>query len=116
MLFTIVGVAGWVWVLLATTTAVSVLVLVSRKLGFQRWLLHHVGNFVTKRFGCEISMETADVEGWVDGSVLLSNVRIVAAGSHSDEHSGIFFHSSLPSFYHSFISFIFFFILILILI
>ena len=76
LLFTFVGVAGWVWVLLATTTAVSIVVLVSRHLGFQKWLLHHVGNYIANQINCEISMETADVQGWIDGSVVLSNVKI----------------------------------------
>lgn len=71
-----ISVAGWIFVLFLTTTAVSILVLVSRTLGFQKWLLEHVCNYIAKEMGVSITIEEADVKGWVDGCVVLSKVTI----------------------------------------
>lgn len=70
------GLAGWIWGLIATTTVVSFIVWVSGTLGFQKRLLERVGSAVAWQLGYQFSLESAAVLGWYDGFVVVRDVTI----------------------------------------
>jgi mitochondrial distribution and morphology protein 31 len=72
----LMGMWGWVLALSASTTLVSIIVVIAQFTGLHEALIKRVAAKVTAQLGLEFSASEAYVEGWWDGYVALRNVSV----------------------------------------
>ncbi|KAI8387979.1 mitochondrial distribution and morphology protein family 31/32 [Radiomyces spectabilis] len=65
-----------VWLLVGTTSFVSLILWTANSLQFQEWIAYRIGQYLTSATGATVVFESAIVPNWKDGKIRVNNVRI----------------------------------------
>ncbi|EIE86223.1 hypothetical protein RO3G_10934 [Rhizopus delemar RA 99-880] len=65
-----------VWLLVGTTSFVSLILWTANSLQFQEWTAYRIGKYLTSATGATVVFESAIVPNWKDGKIRFNNVRI----------------------------------------
>ncbi|KAF7730813.1 Mitochondrial distribution and morphology protein 31, mitochondrial precursor [Apophysomyces ossiformis] len=65
-----------VWLLVGTTSFVSLILWTANSLQFQEWIAYRIGQYLTSATGATVVFDTAIVPKWKDGKIRFTNVRI----------------------------------------
>ncbi|CAO3631539.1 unnamed protein product [Cunninghamella blakesleeana] len=65
-----------VWLLVGTTSFVSLILWLANSLQFQGWVAYRIGQYLTSAIGATVVFESAIVPNWKDGKIRFNNVRI----------------------------------------
>ncbi|KAI8352128.1 mitochondrial distribution and morphology proteins-domain-containing protein [Choanephora cucurbitarum] len=65
-----------VWLLVGTTSFVSLILWLANSLQFQEWIAYRIGKYLTSATGATVVFDSAILPNWKDGKIRLNNVRI----------------------------------------
>ncbi|ORZ10218.1 mitochondrial distribution and morphology proteins-domain-containing protein [Absidia repens] len=65
-----------VWLLVGTTSFVSLILWFANSLQFQGWVAYRIGQYLTSATGATVVFDSAIVPNWKDGKIRFNNVRI----------------------------------------
>ncbi|GAB5589277.1 Mitochondrial distribution and morphology protein 31 [Umbelopsis nana] len=65
-----------VWLLVGTTSFVSLILWTANSLQFQEWIAYRIGQYLTSATGATVTFDSAIVPNWKEGKITLKNVRI----------------------------------------
>ncbi|KAI9300219.1 mitochondrial distribution and morphology protein family 31/32 [Cunninghamella echinulata] len=65
-----------VWLLVGTTSFVSLILWLANSLQFQGWVAYRIGQYLTSATGATVVFDSAIVPNWKDGKIRFNNVRI----------------------------------------
>ncbi|KAI8065264.1 mitochondrial distribution and morphology protein family 31/32 [Gongronella butleri] len=65
-----------VWLLVGTTSFVSLILWLANSLQFQGWMAYRIGKYLTSATGATVVFDSGIVPNWKDGKIRFNNVRI----------------------------------------
>ncbi|KAI9287849.1 mitochondrial distribution and morphology protein family 31/32 [Umbelopsis sp. AD052] len=65
-----------VWLLVGTTSFVSLILWTANSLQFQEWIAYRIGQYLTSATGATVIFDSAIVPNWKEGKITFTNVRI----------------------------------------
>ncbi|CAM0136210.1 unnamed protein product [Umbelopsis sp. WA50703] len=65
-----------VWLLVGTTSFVSLILWTANSLQFQEWIAYRIGQYLTSATGAKVIFDSAIVPNWKEGKITFKNVRI----------------------------------------
>ncbi|KAH8556012.1 mitochondrial distribution and morphology proteins-domain-containing protein [Umbelopsis sp. PMI_123] len=65
-----------VWLLVGTTSFVSLILWTANSLQFQEWIAYRIGQYLTSATGATVIFDSAIVPNWKEGKITFKNVRI----------------------------------------
>lgn len=65
-----------VWLLVGTTSFVSLILWTANSLQFQEWIAYRIGQYLTSATGAIVTFDSAIVPNWKEGKITIKNVRI----------------------------------------
>ncbi|KAI9469039.1 MAG: hypothetical protein EXX96DRAFT_590231 [Benjaminiella poitrasii] len=65
-----------VWLMVGTTSFVSLLLWLANSLQFQEWIAYRIGKYLTSATGATVVFDSAILPNWKDGKIRFNNVRI----------------------------------------
>ncbi|KAI8047968.1 mitochondrial distribution and morphology protein family 31/32 [Gilbertella persicaria] len=65
-----------VWLLVGTTSFVSLILWLANSLQFQEWIAYRIGKYLTSATGATVIFDSAILPNWKDGKIRFNNVKI----------------------------------------
>ncbi|KAI7904563.1 mitochondrial distribution and morphology protein family 31/32 [Cokeromyces recurvatus] len=65
-----------VWLMVGTTSFVSLILWLANSLQFQEWIAYRIGKYLTSATGATVVFDSAILPNWKDGKIRFNNVRI----------------------------------------